>query len=387
MPVAEIIAIGTELLLGEIQDTNTRFITRTLRDIGLDIYRSTMIGDNVERIALVLQEAMQRSNIIVTTGGLGPTVDDPTRQAVASAIGVETEFRPELWEQIQNRFQRFNRQATENNRRQAYVPQGALAVENPVGTAPAFIVERPGLSIICLPGVPREMEYLLENTVVPYLRQRFDLQGIIKARVLHAAGVGESQVDEWVGDLETLSNPTVGLAAHAGQIDIRVTAKAGSEAEADAMLAPLLAEIRSRLGDHIYGADAQTLPDALYERLNGMGWRMQASEHGLGGELVKRLPGMSPEQMHTHPLPCTLDELRQEAGQMLAGATTDFVLAASLLPGAEKQTLTLLVAGHQFTQETTRSYGGPPANGSIWAANTALDYARRNIPTPPTKES
>ena len=154
MTSAEIIAIGTELLLGEIQDTNTHYLARTLRDDGIDLYRTTIVGDNLERIAQAIREATNRANIVITTGGLGPTVDDPTRQAVALAIGTGTEFRPELWDQIQARFKRFNRLATENNRRQAYIPSGAFAVENPVGTAPAFIVEKPGHVIISLPGVP-----------------------------------------------------------------------------------------------------------------------------------------------------------------------------------------------------------------------------------------
>jgi nicotinamide-nucleotide amidase len=126
MPSAEIIAIGTELLLGEIQDTNTHYLARILRDAGIDIFRATIVGDNAERIAQVIQEALNRTDIIITTGGLGPTVDDPTRQAVALAVGVETEFRPELWEQILARFKRFNRPSTENNKRQAYIPKGAI---------------------------------------------------------------------------------------------------------------------------------------------------------------------------------------------------------------------------------------------------------------------
>ena len=236
MPSAEIISIGTELLLGEIVDTNAPYLARLLRDIGVDLYRKTTIGDNTKRIAQIIQESLQRCDIIITTGGLGPTVDDPTREAVALAVGVPTEYRPELWDQIQARFQRYGRLPTENNRRQAFIPQGAVPVENQVGTAPAFIVDREEKIIISLPGVPREMEYLMQNQFLPYLRQRFDLHGIIKARVIHTAGIGESQIDEMIGDLETLSNPTIGLLAHSGQVDVRITAKANSENEADQMI-------------------------------------------------------------------------------------------------------------------------------------------------------
>jgi len=140
MPTAEIIAIGTELLLGETADTNTRFIARTLRGLGVDLFRTSTIGDNAGRIAQAIREALARAEIVITTGGLGPTVDDPTRQAVAQAVGVELEFRPELWEQITARVARYGRTPTENQKRQAYIPKGAISIENPVGTAPAFIV-------------------------------------------------------------------------------------------------------------------------------------------------------------------------------------------------------------------------------------------------------
>src|SRR4030066_332573 len=141
MPSAEIITIGTELLLGEIVDTNSRYLARCLRDAGIDLYRKTTVGDNVKRIAFAIQQALERCDIVITTGGLGPTVDDPTREAVALAVGVKSEFHPELWEQIRTRFTRLGRKPTENNRRQAYIPDGAIAVENPVGTAPIFILE------------------------------------------------------------------------------------------------------------------------------------------------------------------------------------------------------------------------------------------------------
>ncbi len=143
MPTAEIITIGTELLLGEIVDTNSQFLARQLRDVGIDLFRITTVGDNVGRIAKAIQQALKRCDIVLTTGGLGPTVDDPTRDAVAQALGVPTEYHPELWSQIRDRFKRFGRIPTENNRRQAYIPQGAIPIENPVGTAPTAVQTRP----------------------------------------------------------------------------------------------------------------------------------------------------------------------------------------------------------------------------------------------------
>src|SRR5512133_1190635 len=242
MPSAEIITIGTEILLGEIVDTNSAYLARRLRDLNVDVFRTSTVGDNAQRIAALIQETLGRTEIIITTGGLGPTVDDPTREAVSLAFGVETEFRPELWEQIEERMSRFGRKPTENQKRQAYIPQGAIPVSNAVGTAPAFIFEVPpsptlppnskgrnsgegGKVVISLPGVPREMEYLAENEIFPYLKQKYDLSGLIKARVLHTTGMGEGAIDEKIGDLELLANPTVGLAAHYGMVDIRITDK------------------------------------------------------------------------------------------------------------------------------------------------------------------
>ncbi|MBP7227967.1 MAG: CinA family nicotinamide mononucleotide deamidase-related protein [Longilinea sp.] len=376
MPSAEIIAIGTELLLGEIQDTNTRHLARALRDLGIDLYRATLIGDNANRIAQVIQEAMQRSPIVITTGGLGPTVDDPTREAVAQAINRPIEFRPELWEQVQQRFLRFHRQPTENNRRQAFIPQGATPIENPVGTAPAFYYDDGEHVIISLPGVPREMEYLLEHAVAPFLRRRFHLHDIIATTVLHTAGIGESQVDQWVADLETLTNPTVGLSAHAGIIDIRLTAKASSAAEAQLLLTELSDQIRQRLGNHIFGQDEQTLAAVINAALASQ----QASAALLfcGLELPNAIP-LPTAQLHLRPTPLAAEALQSEM-RLLQGQTgSPFVLAASYFPGEWQQTLLLSLSTPTGEQSDQRSYGGPAALGPTWALHTALDFLRRGL--------
>ncbi|HSF82672.1 MAG TPA: CinA family nicotinamide mononucleotide deamidase-related protein [Anaerolineales bacterium] len=378
MPSAEIITIGTEILLGEIVDTNARHLARTLRDIGVDLYRKTTVGDNVRRIAQVIQDALERCDIIITTGGLGPTVDDPTREAVALAVGLQTEFRPELWEQIQARFRRFNRQPTENNRRQAYVPQGAIAVENPVGTAPAFIVEHQGHAIIALPGVPREMEYLLQNVVLPYLRQKYQLSGLIKARVLHTAGAGESQIDDLIGDLEALSNPTVGLAAHSGQVDVRITAKAGSEAEADLLIQPLETAVRQRLGSWVYGADQETLEEIALRAVSHNGWQLAVVEAGLRGELLRRLAGvpgpfLGGEILTDPPPPEKLLAITSVCRQA-RGAEVG--LGVAIYPGPEKQDVHLVIITPETSRQHTRPYGGPPENAPRWALHHSLDLIR-----------
>lgn len=381
MPAAELIAIGTELLLGEIQDTNTRYLARTLRDLGVNIYRATIVGDNQQRIAQAIREAMARSQIVITTGGLGPTVDDPTRAAVALALGVETEFRPELWEQIQARFQRYGRVPSENNRRQAWIPAGAIPIENPVGTAPSFICETANACIISLPGVPREMEYLTQHAVIPYLRERFQLSGTIKAKVLHVAGVGESTIDDWIGDLETHENPTVGLLAHPGQVDIRITAKADTMSEADRMIAEMEAKVRERIPEGLYGVDQQTLEETVIQALRGRNLTAVMIECGLHGALRERVGRVSfpPENVLVLEEPCAQTELSQKAEAFRAERGADIALGVSLLPAAEKHILYLSISDSEGLEEHVRSFGGERALSNPWSVNNGLEMLRRKL--------
>ena len=382
MPVGEIIAIGTELLLGEIQDTNTATIARKFRDAGIDLYRTMIVGDNPERIAQAIREALTRSDIVITTGGLGPTVDDPTRLAVAKAFGTELEFHPKLWDQIQERFNRFQRRATENNRRQAYIPGGSTAIENPVGTAPAFFVEKDGKLVISLPGVPREMEHILQHAVMPLLDQHYQLNGIIKTFVLHTAGVGESQVDEWIGELENNANPTVGLLAHPGQVDIRVAAKAGSEEEADALIAEMVSQVQKLVGVAIYGSDQETLEQVVLNRLALHNWQLSLVECGLGGAVAEKLnrAGFDVDRARVLPELCQVADLQRLAQKQLAATGTQVAFGAGFYPGPVQQDLYLYLITPNSTLEVNRSYGGPPAQGLPWAVQTALDFVRRNIP-------
>ncbi|MFZ5857491.1 MAG: competence/damage-inducible protein A, partial [Chloroflexota bacterium] len=318
MPSAEIITIGTEILLGEIVDTNTRFLARALRGLGVDLFRTITIGDNVQRIAEAIQDSLRRADIVITTGGLGPTVDDPTREAVARAAGVETEFREELWEQVKAVIARYGRTPGENQKRQAVVPRGAIAIQNPVGTAPAFIVEiqrddshreetkstkaeqlrgkKMGV-VISLPGVPQEMEFLFHQSVVPYLQTRFELNDVIKVRVLHTSGLGEGMIDEKIGELETLANPTVGLAAHSGVVDVRITAKAKSEAEADRLIAEVETAVRERLGNAVFGVDEDTLEKVSFDAAAARGWNLAVLESGLDGRLARALSAAQPPNL------------------------------------------------------------------------------------------
>ncbi|NPV76878.1 MAG: CinA family nicotinamide mononucleotide deamidase-related protein [Anaerolineae bacterium] len=381
MPVAEIIAIGTELLLGEIQDTNTSYLARQLRQIGVDIYRATLVGDNEYRISELIKEAGQRADIILTTGGLGPTVDDPTRQAVALAVGSPLEFRPELWEQIVDRFTRFNRQPTENNRKQAFIPAGALAIENPVGTAPAFLVDVGQYVVISLPGVPREMEAIFEVSILPYLKKRFELKGLIKIRVLHLAGVGESIVDELIGDTERYTNPTVGLLAKSGQIDVRIAAKADSLDEADRRILEVETLLRERLGDHIFGADEETLESVILETLKRKNWKLVVVECSQDDILASRLKtaGFLEERILIQTSTCTPEQLKETIASLQNTSKSEVILGFNVEIGKERHKLHVSLVMPDGLKEITRYYGGPPAMATAWASVTALDCLRRNL--------
>ena len=288
---AEIVMIGTELLLGELVDTNANRLAKALREIGLDIYYKTTVGDNEARITEVLNLALDRSDVIITSGGIGPTVDDMTRQAVAHATGRKLIYSNDLEAQIAARFRSFGREMAENNKRQAYIPEGALALTNPAGTAPCFLSEdvRGRGFIISLPGVPRELEYMMKNTVLPLLADRMGGAKVTKIRILRTCAVGESNVDRAIGDLMTTKNPTIGLAAHAGQTDVRITAKADTEAEADTLIESLEAEVRQRLGVAIYGVETETVPDVIGQLLAKKKLKLGVIDTLTGGLLARNL--------------------------------------------------------------------------------------------------
>ena len=288
-PTAEIIAIGSELLSGYIVDTNSSHISHVLASIGIKLCFISAVGDDEEVIADAVIRALSRSDIVLTTGGLGPTIDDKTRAAVALATDRSLVFEDDLLRQIESRFNHWGRKMSENNTRQAYMPDGALPIENPVGTAPCFVVEHDRSRVICLPGVPREMKYLLEHEVMPYLTRVFPVTDVIKTRVLHTVGVGESVVDLKIGHLESMENPVVGLAAHQGIVDIRITATGSSEKEADKLLCNIEEEAREYLGDVIFGVDGQSLASVVLGQLEKNGHTVSTVESGTRGELASKL--------------------------------------------------------------------------------------------------
>jgi len=288
---AEIIAIGSELLLGQIIDTNSSYIAKSLADIGIELIQTTTVGDNLQRMKEAIQEATQRCQVVITTGGLGPTEDDLTREAVAETTKRPLVFQPHLMEQIEGLFKRRGFRMTENNRKQAYIPEGAIPIENPKGTAPGFIVEGSNWVTISIPGVPSEMEYLMENTVIPYLRKRFDLKSqIIRYKVLRTCGLGESAIGIQIKDLMKESkNPTVGTLASIGDIKIRITAKADSPVEASALIQKMEEEIRNRLGILIYGVDNETLHGNIVKELERLNLTLSVAETFTVGIISQKL--------------------------------------------------------------------------------------------------
>lgn len=372
MPTAELIAIGTELLLGEITDTNTKYLARQFRDCGIDLYRSSIVGDNLQRIALLMKEALNRADIVLTTGGLGPTVDDPTRDAAALAFDTQNEFHPELWEQIKQRFLKRSLSISDNNRKQAMIPAGAVVIPNPVGTAPSFILHRDGKTLICLPGVPREMEYLLQSAVIPWLKKEYKLSGIIKARVLHTSGLAESKVDELVGDLEELTNPTVGLLAHPGIVDIRITAKSESEEQADRMIREMETTVRQRLGDDIYGVDDETLPRVIQSLVNNIQQPVHLLVDGFSTDAFTDLEqgNLTVERKEINHWPESIAKL-SETNHLI------FTFQYSTSPEMASIKLSFLTSNQRETFK--REFPGEAGIRDEWAKNFSLSFMRHQL--------
>ncbi len=286
---AEIIMIGTELLLGQIVDTNAAYLAKQLAETGFNLYHKTTVGDNDVRITESIQNALQRSDVVITSGGLGPTVDDKTREAVASATNSPLFLDRELLKEVAEFFKKRGMELGENNQRQAYIPRDAVPIHNPVGTAPGFIVEDKGKYVISLPGVPHELHHLTENTVIPFLQKAFNINTLIKTRVLKTAGVGESTIDRLISDLEESENPTVGLAVHIGSADIRVSARAKSLEDVEILLDQMEVKLGERLGDMVFGTDNETIEGVVVKRLSDHDLNLAIIETNTGGDLSARL--------------------------------------------------------------------------------------------------
>ena len=293
----EVIAVGTELLLGQIVNTNLATIGAALAEAGLDSYHQVVVGDNLERLATQISASLERADAVILTGGIGPTQDDLTREGICAAAGLEMTYSEEYARHLEDWWASRGREMPATNYKQAEHPAGARLIENKKGTAPGLDIDLAGKRIFALPGVPAEMAPMLAAHVIPEL---VTLQGgeiaVLKSRVLRSYGLSESRVAEVLADLyEAQANPTMAFLASAGEIKIRLTAKAATEEEADALIAPVEVEVRKRL-DSIFGSDDETLEQIIFDALESKGWTLGTAESATGGMLAARLtsvPGAS----------------------------------------------------------------------------------------------
>ncbi|MFM7601293.1 MAG: competence/damage-inducible protein A [Pseudanabaena sp.] len=290
----EILCIGTELLLGEILNSNAQYLAQQLALLGVPHFYQTVVGDNPDRIHQALEIASSRSNLIITTGGLGPTPDDLTTEAIANFFKTPLEERPEIWERIQQMAAQTGRTLTANNRKQALLPKGAEILHNPVGTAPGMIWEpKPNLLILTFPGVPSEMYPMWEQTAAPLLQARNYGLGTFHSKVLLYWGIAESALATKVNHLFALTNPTVAPYANYGQARLRITARANTQEEAIALIAPIEAEIRKLTGEFCYGTDEDTLATVAGKLLLERGQTLAVAESCTGGWLGETLTEVS----------------------------------------------------------------------------------------------
>ncbi|NLK99002.1 MAG: competence/damage-inducible protein A [Epulopiscium sp.] len=293
---AEILAVGTELLLGDIVNTNAQYIAKRLAEIGINVYYQSVVGDNSNRLYQSFELALKRADIVITTGGLGPTNDDLTKETAAAIAGKSMVLDQKSLDWIESYFSKLGRVMTENNRKQAYFPEGAVIFHNAYGTAPGCAIEVGEKKIILLPGPPREMKPMFENSVIPYLSQFQD--GVLVSKVLRICGIGESHVEDLLKDiLNAQTNPTIAPYAKTGEVTLRITSKAKTKDEASKMIIPVEEQIRNILGDHIYGeGENTTLESVVAEMLIRHKKTVATAESCTGGLLAARLinyPGIS----------------------------------------------------------------------------------------------
>lgn len=284
--IAEIIFTGTELLLGQILNTNARLLQQELSALGIDLYYQVTVGDNLYRCAAAIKQAAGRADLIIIGGGLGPTEDDISREALARALQVELEQDPEALVVVRRFFDRRGIPISQNNLKQALVPRGGQAVDNPIGTAPGIILERDNRTYILVPGPPSEFNMMVREKVIPFLRDKLAGQvGVIQSRVLKFCGIGESTLDEKLGDLLKSGNPTLAPTAKYTEVHLRITAKAKEQEKADQMIGAMEARVRERLGTYIFGVDGETLPGAVSTIIREKGNTIATVEDFTGGQL------------------------------------------------------------------------------------------------------
>ncbi|ADL42816.1 competence/damage-inducible protein CinA [Caldicellulosiruptor obsidiansis OB47] len=293
--ISEVISVGTELLLGQILNTNSQYLAQKLAELGIDLYFQTTVGDNMERLKIAIDTAVKRADILIFTGGLGPTSDDITKEAVADYFGLTLVLDEDVLRRIEKFFERRQVNMPEINKKQAYVPEGAKVLHNKNGTAPGLIIEKDGKIAILLPGPPFEMQPMFEEQVLPYL-ERFSKQKIY-SRVLKFVGIGESSIEEALKDLIlSQTDPTLALYAKPFEVELRITTKKESEEIAKSLLQSMEDRIRERLGEYIYGVDGQLLEEVVVSLLAEKRLKVSIAESCTGGLICNKItnvPGAS----------------------------------------------------------------------------------------------
>ncbi len=407
---AEIVGVGTELLLGQIANTNARWMSERLAEIGVDVLHHQVVGDNLDRIVRVLELAAERADVVLVTGGLGPTQDDITRDALALAMGVAMVRDPRVETYLYARFAGFGRgEMPRNNLRQADVPEGARIIMPEQGSAPGLIADLAGALVYAVPGVPAEMIEMMQGTIVPELVAMAG-QGVVRSRVLRCVGIGESRVAEIVADLfEASSNPSVAYLASAGEVKVRLTAKAASGVEAEALIAPLLAQVHARLGDVVFTDDDESLEMAVGRLLRAANATLACAESITGGSVGARLSdvagssayflgsavvysaaakltvlGVSRETLEAHGAVSAACALEMAAGaRRIYGADIAVALtgAAGPAPHAGAAPGTVWLALDAGETRHTRGYVATGERDRVrrWAEQGALDLVRRHL--------
>ncbi len=290
---AEIISVGTEILLGDIVNTNTQFLAKELAYIGIEVYRQEVIGDNEDRLLGILEEALKRSDMVITTGGLGPTKDDLTKETACKFFNMDLELHEESLKALEEYFSRMGRKIVESNYKQVYFPKEAIVLPNPNGTAPGAILEKNNKYIVILPGPPKEMKPMYLNYVKPYLIKKGD--GIIESKVIRVLGIGESMAAEKLKKfIENGVNPTVAPYAKEEDVIFRITAKAESEEEALNLIEPVKNQVKEILGEDVYGeGEDTTIEKVVGDLLIKNNLKISTAESCTGGMIASRLVSIS----------------------------------------------------------------------------------------------
>jgi nicotinamide-nucleotide amidase len=388
---AEVVAVGTEILLGQIPNSNAQWIGERLAAIGVDVLHHQAVGDNVDRIVEALSLATSRADVVIVTGGLGPTQDDVTREALAKAAGVELERRPELEQAIRDTFARAGREMPRSNLVQADAPVGARTISAERGTAPGVAMELDGTRVYALPGVPAEMREMMERTVLPELEALAGPATIV-SRTIRCVGIAESRVAEMLDDLfRGSTNPTVAYLAGGGEVRVRLTAKASSVEEAGALLAPLARDVSERIDEFVTSTSDEELEDVVGRLLRASGKTIACAESLTGGAMSARLahaPGAS-DYLVGSAVCYSSDAKREILGvsqETIDGAgVVSRECAAEMAAGARR------LFGADVALSTTGAAGPEPHDGAppgtVWVAIDAPDVAhQRRIRAPGDRE-